>query len=104
MGLAVVLRDAFTGAVHQPEVVLCDGVTLFGGAVVPSDGFGVILWDATAVGVHDSEVPLRFNIALLGGFAKPGNSFSVILWDAATVGCTATDFLDSRVSVFTRPW
>ena len=52
MGFDVVLWDATTGGVHQPEVELRAGVTLLGGAAEPGDRLDVILWDAFTGGVR----------------------------------------------------
>ena len=41
MSFDVVLWHAFAVAVHEPEVVLGGGVSLFGGQAVPPDGFSL---------------------------------------------------------------
>ena len=72
MGFDVVPRHALTGAVHESEVVLRDGVSLLGGQAVPPDGFRVVLRDALTGVVHDSEVDLRAGVSLLGEGAQVG--------------------------------
>ena len=54
-------------AVHDPEVELRDGVTLFGGQAIPAHCLSLVFEDAFAIGVHDPEVVLRPGVTLFGG-------------------------------------
>ena len=59
--------NTLAAGVHDPEVVLRFGETLFGGQPKPAHGFGIVLEDTLAVGAHEPEVGLRNGEALFGG-------------------------------------
>jgi hypothetical protein len=68
--------------VHAAEIVLRQGVTLFGGLAIPLQRLGIVLCQAEALVVHDSEIVLRIELTLLGRLAKPPRSLGNILRDA----------------------
>ena len=55
----VILRNAFTFRIHDPEIDLGWGVPLLSSQPIPAQGFSVVLWDAAASVVHVPEIELR---------------------------------------------
>ncbi len=74
----VALRDAFSFAIHEAEVVLCPGEVTVGGALAPGEGF----WEVVVCVVAEAEVGLRVGVALLGGLALPVGRLGVVLRQA----------------------
>ena len=65
MRLHVILYEAASLGVHDPEVVLRVRVPLFSRQSVPTHRFGVVLRHACAGAVLEPDVVLRLGVALL---------------------------------------
>ena len=78
-GLSVILFQAFTIAVQDPQVGLGNVIPLVGRQFEPLDRFPAILFQAFPIVVHEAKVGLRPGIAFSGGTLIPGNGFLAVL-------------------------
>ena len=78
-GPGIVSGHAFAAGIHVSQVVLCDGMTLFGGRPEPACGLDMILRHLLSLRVHIAEMVLCGGMPLPGSFTQPVDGVAGIL-------------------------
>ena len=75
--MAVVIRDT--------EILLTDGISLFGGLPKPPNGLGMVLLHPLAGCMNATEVVLSAGICMLGGLPVPALGLGIVFFHPSTV-------------------
>jgi hypothetical protein len=74
----MILRDALAFGIHQRQIVLSTGVTLFGSHAIPLQRVGVAVSNTATFIVHAPQSVLRLSVALIGKLEQEGQCRRVV--------------------------